>query len=308
MEYEFTFVVSGTDVDDESSVETLRESLDAMLSRAGGLNILTIAHEGENAVQAALECATQARTAVPHLRVLRLDRDLVGVQEIAERTGRSRQNVCQWVNGQRKGGGQAFPSPEGTAGRSQVWLWTEVNAWLEQHGLSDGLCYPTRAEMTEIDFALANAFSLSILTASTDETYQPTRNQIVEELEKSHIPGFLNYLSSMEGTTDPSGNHVLIVAAAQEPAIEVMRLIAGFEHQVVLITKVDGDFVGSVMSSQVPSRPTSVVEVPLDSTVGHWVQLIRDNPRVAFAPAADRDIDDATDQAPSIKQVLGIAA
>ncbi|MDH6703484.1 putative DNA-binding transcriptional regulator AlpA [Kitasatospora sp. MAA19] len=307
MEYEFTFVVSGVDVDDESSVDTLRESLDAMLSRAGGLDLLTVSYEGESAVQAALECAAQAKTVVPRLRVLRLDRDLVGVHEIAERTDRSRQNVAQWVNGERKAQGSPFPAAEGTAGRSQVWLWTEVNAWLEQHDLADGMAYPTRAEMTEIDFALANMFSLSFRMATTDEAHSSARSAIIEELRTGHIPGFLNYLRSLEGITDPSGSHVLIVAAAQEPAIEVMRLVSSFEHQVVLITMVDGDFIGSVMSSQVPARPTRIVEVPLDATVRDWMQLLKDNPRVAFVPAVDRSVTDI-DQAPSIQQVLGIAA
>ena len=308
MEYEFTFVVSGVDVDDESSVETLRDSLDAMLSRAGGLDLLTVAYEGESAVQAALECATEAKAAAPGLRIQRLDRDLVGVHEIAERTGRSRQNVAQWANGERKGSGQPFPCPEGTAGRSRVWLWSEVNAWLDQHGLADDVAHPTRPEMTEIDFALANMFSLSFRSATSDETYTPARTEIVEELHTSHIPGFLNYLSSLEGTTDASGSHVLIVAAAAEPAVDVMKLISSFEHQVVLITRVEGDFIGSVMSSQAPARPTRIVEVPLAATVGDWVKLIKDNPRVAFAPAVDRAFADSAGHAPKIQQVLGIAA
>ncbi|MFJ5230643.1 helix-turn-helix transcriptional regulator [Kitasatospora sp. NPDC088391] len=307
MEYEFTFVVSGVNVDDESSVESLRESLDAMLSRAGGLDLLTIACEGENAVQAALECAAQAKAAVPTMRVLRLDRDLVGVHEIADRTDRSRQNVAQWVRGERKAKGLPFPGSEGTAGRSQVWLWSEVNTWLEQHGLSDGANYPSRAEMTEIDFALANMFSLSLRVASTDEAHAAARKAVVEELHTRHIPGFLNYLSSLDGTTDATGSHVLIVAAAQEPAVEVMRMISGFEHQVVLITKVGDDFIGSVMSSRVPARPTRIVEVPLDATVRDWIQLIKDHPRVAFTPSVDRSIGRAGAER-GIQQVLGIAA
>lgn len=45
------------------------------------------------------------------------------MSDIAERTGRTRQNVQQWVK----------PPPEGSAGRSLAWRWAEVNAWLNVH-------------------------------------------------------------------------------------------------------------------------------------------------------------------------------
>ncbi|WP_405018017.1 hypothetical protein OHV05_14505 [Kitasatospora sp. NBC_00070] len=306
MEYEFTFVVAGVDVDDDSSVDALREQLDALLSRAGGLDLLTITWEGETAVRAALECASMARAAVPALRILRLDRDLVGMHEIAERTDRTRQNVAQWVKGERKGDGQPFPFPEGTAGRSNVWLWTEVNTWLAQHGLADDLTLPTRAEMTEIDFALANATALSIHTVPSNGVYDEAHTAIVDELQATQLPSFLSFLSSQDGTTDSSGAHVLVVATQEEPALDVMRYVSNFTHQVVMITQLDGAFIGSVLSSQVPARPTPVVEVPLKATVGDWMRLLRENPKAAFAPAADRALVDP--QTPPIQRLLGIAA
>ncbi|MFD8784272.1 helix-turn-helix transcriptional regulator [Kitasatospora sp. NPDC059599] len=161
MEYEFTFIVAGVDVDDESATEALRDHVNAMLLRAGGLDLMTVLAEGENAVQAALDCVSTAKATVPQLRVLRLDRDLVGISEIADRTERSRQNVAQWISGERKSNGTPFPAAEGTAGRSNVWLWTEVNEWLRQYDLADEAQHPTRAEMTEIDFALTNLAPLT---------------------------------------------------------------------------------------------------------------------------------------------------
>jgi hypothetical protein len=44
--------------------------------------------------------------------------------------------------------------PEGTAGRSLIWRWADVNDWLTPLGLGDGAARPTRAEATLIDAML----------------------------------------------------------------------------------------------------------------------------------------------------------
>ncbi|GAA3032308.1 hypothetical protein GCM10020000_06620 [Streptomyces olivoverticillatus] len=124
-----------------------------------GQSLLGISSHGDNAVEAALSVACIARDLVPGLRLLRLDRDLVGVQEIAERTDRSRQNVHQWATGSRLADKEPFPRPEGTVGRAHAWLWSEVNDWLRQHGLDDGVLHATRREMTRIDCILANSLN-----------------------------------------------------------------------------------------------------------------------------------------------------
>ncbi|MBX6168987.1 MAG: hypothetical protein IRY84_15285 [Thermobispora bispora] len=153
MEYEFRFVVAGVSVDDVEAVEKLDRELDAMLFRGGGVDLLDIAAHGSDALEAAMEAARAATQLIPGLNILRLHRDLVGIPEIAERVGVTRQNVHQWVSGQRRSE-LPFPPPEGTAGRSQIWLWSEVNEWLAQHGLSDGVNRPSRSEMADIDSAL----------------------------------------------------------------------------------------------------------------------------------------------------------
>ncbi|MFG3442972.1 helix-turn-helix transcriptional regulator [Nonomuraea sp. NPDC047897] len=155
MEYEFCFVVDGASVDDIAAVEALERELDAMLFRGGGVDLLDIAFDGESALDAAMSAARSITHCVPQLRLLRLHRDLVGIPEIAERVGVTRQNVHQWVTGRRRHKDLcAFPAPEGTAGRAQVWLWVEVNAWLKQRGLDDGVDRPDRNEMADIDSAL----------------------------------------------------------------------------------------------------------------------------------------------------------
>ncbi|MEV7779931.1 hypothetical protein [Kitasatospora sp. NPDC088351] len=305
MEYEFTFVVAGVDVDDDSAVETLREQMDAMLARAGSLNLLTVAFDGDTAVQAALGAVSVAHATLPQLRVLRLDRDLVGIHEIADRTDRTRQNVAQWINGSRKSGGTPFPPPEGTAGRSQVWLWTEVNQWLAQHGLADDIAYPTREEMTEIDFAVANSMSLNFRAASDDPSFDLARDAVIERLRSNDITGFMNFLSSIDGGAG-SGEHDLIVAAADEPARHVMERIGRIGHQSILVTMIDNSLVASVMSPRLPARPVSVVPVPHGTTVRTWMELLREHPHAAFAPVAEDEEPGGASGA--IQRVLSIAA
>ncbi|MGW2541404.1 helix-turn-helix transcriptional regulator [Kitasatospora sp. NPDC001574] len=278
MEYELTFVVSGATVDDEA-VDKLRESLDALLFRAGGLDLLTVAASGENAVDAALHAVTALSSEVPKIRIHRLDRELVGIQEIADRTERTRQNVAQWVKGERLADGEPFPLAEGTAGRSQVWLWSEVNTWLERHGLGDGCVYPTRREMAFIDHALLTSTTLTFTFDAPDDAFTPQRRAVCDEVQTSK--GFLEYLAERTETIDNLGRHVIVAAAAEEPAVDVVQRIAGYEHDVVLTTVTDR-LVGVVMTSRPLSKPTRLVSVPLDATVRDWVELILQNPGSAF--------------------------
>jgi hypothetical protein len=74
MEYDFTFAVSGVDVDDRAAVETLRQHRDALLARAGGVDLLCVTGSGGSVLEAAAEAASAVRAAVPRLRVIRLDR------------------------------------------------------------------------------------------------------------------------------------------------------------------------------------------------------------------------------------------
>lgn len=163
MEYGFTFVVGGVDVNDASIVSVLMEQLDATLARAGGVDLLVMSADGSDAIDAARNAALSVKFHVPQLQILRLDRDLVGISEIAERTGRSRQNVAQWVTGERRADiAQPFPPPEAVVGRARVWLWTEVNAWLRHLRLEDEEALPSRAEINDIDYMLRHNLLLPL--------------------------------------------------------------------------------------------------------------------------------------------------
>ncbi|GAA4234696.1 hypothetical protein GCM10022254_40180 [Actinomadura meridiana] len=154
MEYEFRFVVKGATVDDADIVDLLADTFDAMLFRGAGVDLLDVSGEGRDALDAAVSAVRAIRSTVPQLQLLYLDRDLVGIPEIAERTNATRQAVSLWANGSRRNEAQPFPAPEGVAGRAKVWLWAEVDAWLAFHGLDDGINRPTREEIADIDSAL----------------------------------------------------------------------------------------------------------------------------------------------------------
>ncbi|WP_131740355.1 helix-turn-helix transcriptional regulator [Actinomadura roseirufa] len=171
MEYGFIFVVEGATVEDIDTADLLSEQLDAMLARGGGVDLLDVAAEGENAFEAAMHASRAIRALVPQLCLLRLDRELVGIQDIADRVGVTRQNVHQWIRGERRND-ERFPQAEGTVGRTQAWLWTEVNAWLERIDKGDGVLRPNRYEMAEIDAALYN--SLDAKTAPTVDRWLRT--------------------------------------------------------------------------------------------------------------------------------------
>lgn len=282
MEYELTFVVSGETVDNEDAVTNLYQAHGAMLYRAGGTDLLTLTHEGETAVAAALGAVNAVSSVTPKIRIHRLDRDLVGIQEIAERTERSRQNVTQWIKGERKADGPPFPSPEGTAGRASVWLWTEVNAWLKHHGLDDGLHYPSRDEMALIDAAILTTTTVTMAFDAPEDEFQAQRLSVIHDLQTRQIPtGFLEYLASTNAR-DELGRHMVVVAAAEEPAAGVMDRINRHGHDVVLITAITDRFVGMLVSTRLPHRPINLVSVPLDATVADWVQLTIDNPGAGF--------------------------
>ncbi|MEU3446539.1 hypothetical protein AB0H29_04835 [Streptomyces thermolilacinus] len=306
MDYDFTFVVSGVDVDDQAAVEALLENCDALLARAGGVDLLSITGSGASALEAALNAVSSARAAVPRLRVCRLDRDLVGVHEIAERTGRTRQNVSQWIAGARKGQGAPFPAAEGTVGRSQAWLWSEVNQWLAGHGLDDGVAYPTRAEMAEIDVALANAVTLHFTAADTPG-FEAGRDRVVQELESKHLSGFMKYLAGLDRTTGVREGHVLLVADPEEPARGVMDCVSSFDHDVILVTATD-QFTATVLSTRAPLGPTAVITVPREATVGDWLSLVQDNPQAAFAPEGPEGTEAVAREVPTIRRRLAIAA
>jgi predicted DNA-binding transcriptional regulator AlpA len=151
--YEFAFVVEGITVEAERDVCVVVDEFDGLLTSHLGRGLLLVGGEGRTASDAAQRLVARLRRALPHIRLLRLDPDLVGVSDIAERVGRSRQNVLQWVNGERRSE-DPFPLPEGTVGRSLAWRWGDVHAWLARFGEGEEPRPLTREEALTVDIRL----------------------------------------------------------------------------------------------------------------------------------------------------------
>lgn len=118
-------------------------------------------HDGQVNVRAYLDTDARPSAAVAALalaltqhgvQVTGLDWDFVNTSDIAERTGRSRQYVAQLVAG--AAGPGDFPRHLAVAGRSKIWDWGSVNAWLQRVGLGDEERYLTFAEACEVESLL----------------------------------------------------------------------------------------------------------------------------------------------------------
>jgi hypothetical protein len=94
----------------------------------------------------ARDALSYCRRLIPHVEstvqvaVSEADLDLVDISEIGKRANRTRQNILQLVNGERRAAGRArFPRPLAVVGGKRVWDWGTAQAWLLAVGiLKDG--------------------------------------------------------------------------------------------------------------------------------------------------------------------------
>lgn len=132
--YEFSWVVDGFDVEDDATLDRLYETFDdvAAGSVAGRVTVDFVI-EAAGPSEALFTTLDRFRAAFPRASVLRLDRDLVAIPDIADRTGRTPESVRLLVNGKRGPGG--FPAPVGAlGGGTRVWEWAAVVEWFAETG------------------------------------------------------------------------------------------------------------------------------------------------------------------------------
>ena len=127
--YSFTLVIDG-DAGTDERINALFEAGcdDATFSHGSTISYGDFDREAASLLEAVLS-AVEAVESVQGLRVRRVDEeDLVSVNEIGARLGRSRQSVNQLIAGDRGDG--TFPQPLGrTRGHGRVWSWSEVAEW-----------------------------------------------------------------------------------------------------------------------------------------------------------------------------------
>jgi predicted DNA-binding transcriptional regulator AlpA len=239
--------------------------------------LLTVSGDGDGAVDAAHRLCVRLRRALPAVRLVRLDADLVGVADIAVRAGRSRQNVLQWVDGERRGE-QPFPEPEGMAGRSLVWRWGEVDAWLRSIGEGDDVHVPLREEA----LALAIDVMLPQWQKAMDEG-RPVVAVVVPQDGRSEeraavaqlLNGALDDASVLRtGSAPPRVEPSRLVVACALPT-DRLRYVLGHiaRHDVggLLATRVDGAelrLIGIASRALPGTRPLEELGLTQDATVG----------------------------------------
>lgn len=153
--FELIFVTSELGDASDPRTEYLLDSFDGVVSSHGGLTLAALSCPGRSALDAAVRAVTELET--HGVQVLRLHEDLVTRAEIARRAGVTPQNVGQWIRGERHGG---FPAPHNAAAGG-VYLWHDVNAWLEIIGRGDGMRHPDAHDCARINGRLAIARRLS---------------------------------------------------------------------------------------------------------------------------------------------------
>lgn len=290
MEYEFLFIVEGISPESDLDVGTVFDDFDGQLSSHQGQCFLTVSGLGDHAVDAAHRLTVRIRRALPAARLLRLDPDLVGVPDIAERTGHTRQNVQQWANGARRAD-QPFPVPEGTAGRSLVWRWGEINAWLRGIGEGDDVHVPLREEALAIDVqlplwqqALDDGRPLVKILVEQDDRVRE-RAAVARMLEGPlHDARVLAIVSALP-RTEPDR---LVVACAllTDKLRTVLEQIAPDDVTGLLATRVeDGELrLVGVASRMLPgTRPISELGLSAEATVGDLILQLahQENPSPA---------------------------
>lgn len=118
-------------------VQNLEEAADRLYSRCGdamlagdtGGGTVGFSREARSAIEAVLTAITDTEQA--GLQVTGVVEDLVTIDDIAERAGRSSQAVSHWVTGKRGPGG--FPAPV----LNRMWSWAQVAQWLADARLGD---------------------------------------------------------------------------------------------------------------------------------------------------------------------------
>lgn len=153
--FEMIFMTSELGDASDPRTEFLLDAFDGVVSTHSGLTLAALSCPGRSAFDAAVRAVAELDS--HGIAVRRLHEDLVTRAEIARRAGVTPQNVGQWIRGERHSG---FPAPHNAAAGG-LWLWHDVNAWLETIGRGDGMRHPAAHECARINGYLATTRPLS---------------------------------------------------------------------------------------------------------------------------------------------------
>lgn len=165
-EYEFTlkFSLQGAALDPNDHVDALYESgCDDAIVGVGkiGTIALDFTREAESAEAAVSSALKNIKAAIPEAKLIEATPDLVGLTDVAEVLGCSRQNVRQIM----KRNLETFPSPVHEGGKSAIWHLFAVLDWARS------------SDKYKIDDAFAELTAMTMMVNAAKEA-SIYRNQI----------------------------------------------------------------------------------------------------------------------------------
>lgn len=177
-EHDFSLVLSGITELTRKVEDALFEAGcdDATLSVRSGRVYLTFSRPAETLLNAILSAIEDLREADIGADVLRVDHcNLVTQAEIANKSGRPRQQIHQYITGERGPG--SFPPPACNICEGHpLWYWCEVADWLWQNNL-------IREEM------LRDAEDVALVNSYLDVEHQQKRNPGLARKVRKSVSG-----------------------------------------------------------------------------------------------------------------------
>ncbi len=163
MQYKTDLEVQGVDLGDLDTLARIDKAhVDVVWSSVDGRVVASVlTEEPLDPVCSVTEAAHRIENTLPGAIVARVDEDLVGISDIAIRTGLNRETIRTWVAGSRGPG--KFPTPRGSIGggnrgATRVWAWADVAAWLKgELCLEDEYLYLSSSQVAEVNAHLARA-------------------------------------------------------------------------------------------------------------------------------------------------------
>lgn len=150
---EVTLIVTGIDLDDESTAELLGTRFPLILwEERPGLTLMTLNVSARCALQEAVIIYRDLARTMPSLRLVGVHRDLVTTSQIAARVGISREAVRKWTSR------SDFPAAFDCVGVDfqRLWAWTQIVEWLRtRRGVSVDDALLTLEAMSKLEAVLA---------------------------------------------------------------------------------------------------------------------------------------------------------
>lgn len=143
--------ISGLDVDNPDVEAVFADKYPQVLVTGEHPCVLTVTVDTARAVDDVVALIRAMQADFPQMTIHGVDRDLVGISDIAQRVGVSREGARKWTRA------EGFPEPFDflQAASMPIWAWTEVATWLQdERSLELDETLPTLQTLTHIENCL----------------------------------------------------------------------------------------------------------------------------------------------------------